>query len=179
MGSDKKIRSNLLISKGAGDATRNLSINQFFCHFLGVYAFFIYGSMIEEFNPYLVWPRLIAAFSVLIVLLLIARDRKEKVSSIVFTICLLLLAFGMVELFCGGDSSPKGALIAQFVILAVTLINAQGYVHQISKIAKNKSATSMSLKMNALIFAKDISSMALGFMMGAGNRMASHTSKLF
>lgn len=162
----KKIQTNTSTHTAPGQATKDLSINQFLCHFLGVYAFFIYGFMIEEFNPYLVWPRMIAAFAVLVILFLIARDRREMLSSIIFLTCSLLLTFGIMALILSDHPSPTGALAAKLIILAVTLINAQGYIHQITKVMRNKSTTSMSFKMNSLIFAKDISSMLLGIMMG-------------
>lgn len=162
-----KIRQKIQTAIQPGEATQNLSINQFLCHFLGVYAFFIYGFLIEEFNPYLVWPRLIASFAVLLVLYLILIDRKNPTAFLTFFICTSLLVVGLYKLiFPNSSHSSAGIASAKIIIIFVTLINIQGYVHQIIKLHKSKNSSALSLKMNILIFAKDLSSFILGAMMG-------------
>ncbi len=45
------------------NVTEILSLNQFTMSFLAYFSFFIYGYSVNNFNHYIVWPRLIAAFT--------------------------------------------------------------------------------------------------------------------
>ena len=51
-----------------GEATELLSLNQFSVSFLAYYSFFVYGYSIDPFNHYIVWPRLVAALLVTMIL---------------------------------------------------------------------------------------------------------------
>jgi uncharacterized protein with PQ loop repeat len=162
----RKISLNVKLAAEKGQGTKTLSINQFLSHFLGVYAFFVYGFLIEDFNPYLVWPRLVASCFVLVVIYQIASDRRGLPAISVFWLCLFLLLAGIYKLLFDHERSGLAALSAKVIIVFVTIINIQGYVHQIYKITKAKSSGALSLKMNILVFLKDLSSFALGAMMG-------------
>ena len=71
--------------------TAVLSVNQFVSSFLAFFSFFLYGMCLEPFNHYLVWPRLAASVLTLAVLFEIVRDRRERVASFTFALCVLLL----------------------------------------------------------------------------------------
>lgn len=64
--------------------TAILSLNAFAVSFLGYFAFFVYGALIEPFNHYLVWTRLPGSLLVQAILFEIARERRERVPRLVF-----------------------------------------------------------------------------------------------
>src|SRR5262245_14832293 len=75
----------------SGPPTAVLSLNQFTNSFLAFFSFFLYGSCLEQFNHYLVWPRLAALLLTLAVIFEITRDRRDRVATAVFVTCATLL----------------------------------------------------------------------------------------
>ena len=78
--------------------TAVLSVNQFVSSFLAFFSFFLYGACLERFNHYLVWPRLGASLLTLAVLFEILRDRRERVATVAFAGCSLLMTIASVLL---------------------------------------------------------------------------------
>jgi uncharacterized protein with PQ loop repeat len=159
-------RRRFRLNPSGESVTAVLSLNQFLCHFLGVYAFFVYGFLIERFNPYLVWPRLAATLLVLVILFQIMADRRNLASQLVFGGCLAATAGALLLLASGYRIGTVGAHAAQALVVAVFAIGAQGYLHQLAAIRRSGTTGAISLPMNVLIVLKDASSFALGLTMG-------------
>ncbi|MGK5056378.1 hypothetical protein ACQ4WY_05490 [Janthinobacterium sp. LB2P49] len=151
---------------GAGKTTDILSINQFTVSFLAYCAFFVYGYSITPFNHYIVWPRLIAALIALGILYEIDRDRRSLTSRNALLACALLLCAGMAGLAFGPTFTDEKRVLSQGLIVAVTVLLAQGYAHQIRLIYRSGKTGAVSLKMSQFILAMDISTIFFACVMG-------------
>lgn len=146
--------------------TELLSLNQFTVSFLAYLSFFIYGYSISPFNHYIVWPRLIAAILVAIILYEIYLDRRTKATKISVGFALLSLSLAFVGLLFGHTIMDQSKLISTSIILFVSALIAQGYFHQIRLIIKSGSTGAVDLKMSQFILMMDISTIAFALSMG-------------
>ncbi len=153
----------------ASEPTAILSLNQFTVSFLAYFSFFVYGYSIEPFNHYIVWPRLIASLLVVIILYEVWRDRRSPRSAGVLGASLMVLLFGVLGLIWGDRYTDEGKLISASLIVAITLLIAQGYVHQIMLIWRSGQTGAVSLRMSQFILMMDISTIAFAFAMGLVN----------
>ena len=149
-----------------GGATELLSINQFNVSYLAYFSFFIYGYSIEPFNHYIVWPRLIAAALVGIIIYEICLDRRTKVAFSSFFLVVLSLTLGIFGLIYGDTFVDKGKVVSTIIILVISLLILQGYSHQIRLILKSGATGAVDLKMSQFIFMMDISTIAFALSMG-------------
>jgi len=154
------------ISTTAGFATNILSLNQFTVGFLAYYAFFVYGFSIEPFNHYLVWPRLVAILLTLWILYEIFSDRKSRSSSIALFSCVFLTLLGLIALCLGTPLLMQSRLVSQLLAVGVSVLLAQGYLHQILMIRKYGQTGAVSKQMHQFILLKDIFTVIFGFVMG-------------
>lgn len=147
-------------------ATDLLSNNQFTVSYLAYLSFFIYGYSITPFNHFIVWPRLIAAALVALILYEIWLDRRTKfaLSSLVFVVLSLIIA--VLGLFFGSSFVDQGKVISTMLILIISLLIAQGYYHQIRLIIKTGRTGAVDLKMSQFILMMDISTIAFALSMG-------------
>lgn len=153
-------------SLGAGQTTDILSLNQFSVSFLAYCAFFVYGYSITPFNHYIVWPRLVASLIALGILVEIDRDRRSLTSRNVLLACALLLGAGVAGMAFGATFTDEKRLISQSLIVAVTVLLAQGYAHQIRLIWRSGRTGAVSLKMSQFILAMDASTIFFACVMG-------------
>lgn len=160
----KKIWSRKHASTSA--STELLSINQFTVSFLAYLSFFIYGYSIEPFNHYIVWPRLIASILVTFILFEIWSDRRNKPAQISLTFALLALSASLIGLFIGDSITDEGKFISTSIIIAVSVLIAQGYYHQIRLIIMSGKTGAVDLKMSQFILLMDISTIAFALSMG-------------
>ena len=152
-----------------GGATELLSINQFNVSYLAYFSFLIYGYSIEPFNHYIVWPRLIAAALVGIIIYEIYLDRRAKVAFSSFFLVVLSLTLGVFGLIYGDTLVDKGKVVSTIIILVISLLILQGYSHQIRLILKSGATGAVDLKMSQFIFMMDISTIAFALSMGIDN----------
>lgn len=147
-------------------ATDLLSNNQFTVSYLAYLSFFIYGYSITPFNHFIVWPRLIAAALVALILYEIWLDRRTKfaLSSLVFVVLSLIIA--VLGLFFGSSFVDQGKVISTMLILIISLLIAQGYYHQIRLIIKTGRTGAVDLKMSQFILMMDISTIVFALSMG-------------
>jgi hypothetical protein len=151
------------------EPTAILSLNQFSVSFLAYFSFFVYGYSIRPFNHYIVWPRLIASLLVVVILYEIWRDRRSQLSAGVFSASLLVLLVGVFGLIWDERYTDNGKLISASLIVAITLLIAQGYAHQIMVIWRSGQTGAVSLRMSQFILMMDISTVAFAFAMGLSN----------
>ena len=151
---------------GVGKTTDILSINQFTVSFLAYCAFFVYGYSITPFNHYIVWPRLIASLIALAILFEIYRDRRSAMARHALLACALLLCAGVAGLAFGPTFTDEKRVISQSLIVAVTVLLAQGYAHQIGLIWRSGKTGAVSLKMSQFILAMDVSTIFFACVMG-------------
>lgn len=154
---------------GQGKSTDILSLNQFTVSFLAYCAFFVYGYSITPFNHFIVWPRLVASLIAFAILVEIYRDRHTGASRTAVIACALLLCVGLIGLAFGPVFTDEKRLISQCLIVAVTVLLAQGYAHQIRLIYRSGTTGAVSLKMSQFILAMDISTIFFACVMGWGS----------
>jgi len=156
--------------EGKDSATAILSLNQFSVSYLAYWSFFVYGYSIKPFNHFIVWPRLIAAVLVMLLLYEIWRDRRSVSARIVFSFASLMLLLGLIGLGLTILTGPllvdQGRVISQVLIVTITILLAQAYAHQIRLILASGSTGAVSIRMSQFIFVMDLSSIFLGLMLG-------------
>ena len=119
--------------------TSLLSLNQFTVSYLAYLSFFIYGYSIEPFNHYIVWPRLIAAILVALILFEIWQDRRSSHAKSSFSMACITLLLAIAGLFTGETITDHGKYISTTIIAVVSILIAQGYYHQIKLIVRSGS----------------------------------------
>lgn len=147
-------------------ASELLSLNQFSVSFLAYFSFFIYGYSIEPFNHYIVWPRLIASILVMLILYEIWLDRLNNSSKTCLSLAIVIFLTGAISGAFGGKFTDESKLISMGLIIAVTLLIAQGYYHQIMLILRSGKTGAIDLKMSQFILMMDISTIAFALSMG-------------
>ncbi|XOV81158.1 MAG: hypothetical protein ACFHVJ_09465 [Aestuariibacter sp.] len=120
----------------SGGASHILSLNQFTVSFYAYLSFFTYGAMVEPFNHIMVWPRLIAALLLGLILLEIWRDRKNKISMLCLLSVVISLIISLLLLIFGDRYQDSGKNVATLMIVVFTAFLAQGYAHQIALVIK-------------------------------------------
>jgi len=162
-------RQRLAAGETSERPTAVLSVNQFVSSFLAFFSFFVYGACLSPFNHYLVWTRLAACILTLMVLCEIVRDRCDGRSIAALSICLiLLLGVSLVLLFNPGDSDWTRTLSVSLIVV-VTMILAQGYLHQVMLIRQSGRTGGVSARLHQYFFWKDASTIAFGLTMGAAD----------
>ena len=149
-----------------GYATSILSLNAFSASFLGYYAFFIYGLALDPWNHYLVWPRLAALMLTIWVLAEIAIDRAELRSKLCVLLALLLLGFGFVAMALELNIEGQKRIFSQWLTVIITIILAQGYVHQLRVMYRQQMVGAISKTLHQLTLLKDIFIVCFGLSMG-------------
>ncbi len=121
---------------------------------------------IEPFNHFIVWPRLIAALLVAVVLYEIWIDRKGIASFSLFALSMLLLVSGIIFGLITDTYTDDGRKLMAAMIVIITIFLAQGYIHQIMLIHKLGSTSALDIKMSQLILLMDFSTIAFALVMG-------------
>ena len=148
------------------EPTAVLSLNQFVSSFLAFFSFFLYGACLPRFNHYLVWSRLLASLLTLMVLLEILRDRRNLPASVSFFACLLFFVMAPATLLWDPRAASSGRIISEFLIVVVTVILAQGYLHQALLIRRSGRTGAVSIRMHQFFLLKDLSTIAFALTMG-------------
>ena len=146
--------------------TAVLSLNQFVSSFLAFYSFLLYGACLPRFNHYLVWPRLAACLLTLMVLFELMRDRKDRLTATGFVACLGLLLASPVLLSLHPEAAAWGRWMSQGLVVVVTVVLAQGYLHQVAIIRTTGHTGGVALRMHQFFFLKDVSTMAFALALG-------------
>ncbi len=146
--------------------TAVLSVNQFVSSYLAFFSFFLYGACLERFNHYLVWPRLAASLLTLAVLFEIVRDRRDRVAMLAFVVCTALLVGAPLGLVTIPGAAEWGRTVSQTLIVIVTVILAQGYLHQVLMIRQTGRTGGVSARLHQFFLWKDISTIAFALSMG-------------
>lgn len=150
-------------------STDLLSINQFFAAFLAYWSFFIHGYAMAPLNHFIIWPRLLAALLVIVILFEIFRDRSNRRSLATFILCSLALLAGITGLLIDRSLLALDPQASAIMIVAVTLFLGQGYYHQIRVILKNGETGAIALRMNQFIALKDLSTITFALTMKLEN----------
>jgi len=141
-------------------------LNQFVSSFLAFYSFLLYGACLPRFNHYLVWPRLMACLLTLMVLFELMRDRNDRLTTAGFVSCLALLLGSPALLRLHPEAAAWGRWFSQGLVVVVTVILAQGYLHQVVLIRKTGCTGGIALRMHQFFFLKDVSTIAFALAMG-------------
>lgn len=149
-----------------GKATELLSTNQFTVSFLAYFSFFVYGYSIEPFNHYIVWPRLIASIIAAAILFEIWWERRDWNSALSMVLLCFSFILGGSGLIFGSTLQDESRVISTVLILAITLLLAQGYYHQIMLIVRSGSTGAVELKMSQFILMMDVSTILFALSMG-------------
>lgn len=153
-------------AKGEKKVTDILSQNQFTMSFLAYFSFFVYGYSIDIFNHYIVWPRLVAAILVMLILLEMWRDRKSIVSIASLVLVSVCFSLGIIGLALNESFSDHSKQVSTILIMIITLLLAQGYNHQIKLIISSANTGAIDIRMSQFILMMDISTIAFAITMG-------------
>ncbi len=150
----------------AGQVTAALSLNRFFAAFYGFYGMLLYGMCLDQFNHYLVWPRVVAIILLTIILLEIRNDRRSAAARCVFVLVWLLDCAALGLPFTGWRVDVHDLWLSRIILMSALVVFVQGASHQIWIIRKNASTGALSWPMHALFAVKDIASLAFGINLG-------------
>jgi hypothetical protein len=145
--------------------TAILSLNQIVSLFLAVFAFFLYAISLRPVNHYLAWPRLAAAILSIALLYELWRDRRNWSAAVALMGPLLLLAATPLMLWFQ-PWAQAGAMAAQGLVLAATVVLAQGYTHQILLIRRSGRTGAVSLRFHQCVLLSGLTTIAFGLVMG-------------
>lgn len=148
--------------------TEILSVNQFVSSYLAFVSFFLYGACLVPLNHYLIWPRLVASLLTLAVLGEIVRDRRGPAAVSAFSLCALLLLGGPLALLIP-EATTWGRVVSQGLIVAATVVLAQGYLHQVFVIRRTGRTGGVSARMHWFFLWKDLSTIAFALTMSAAS----------
>jgi len=134
--------------------------------FFAYFSFFIYGYSLNEFNHYIVWPRFIASFLVFIILFEMYKDRKSTASVVSLGTAVLVYAVGIFGLIFNETLSTYANQVSTIFIVVITLLLAQGYMHQIKLIINTGKTGEIDIRMSQFILMMDLSTIAFAMTMG-------------
>ncbi len=144
--------------------TAVLSMNQIMSVFLACFAIFIYSLSLTPANHYLAWPRFIGAALALLLLREVVRDRRElRLSAMYMAAIVLMLGAPSVLWFKPWATAVFSA--SQGLLVATTIVLAQGYTHQIVLIRRNGRTGAVSLRFHQLVLASGISTLTFSFVL--------------
>jgi hypothetical protein len=146
--------------------TAILSLNQFGSSFLAFYSFFLYGACLQRFNHYLVWSRLVATLMTLAILYEIQRDRRERRAALAFFGGLALVLAAPVYVASSQRAANAGRFVSAALVVVVTVVLAQGYLHQVALIRRTGRTGAVALRLHQFFFLKDASTIAFALAMG-------------
>lgn len=147
------------------ESTSLLSLNQFTVSYFAYLAFFIYGFSVEPFNHYIVWPRLVAAILVLMILYEIWVGRNTRSSTMSFISCSVSLVVAFFGLLSAGTFVDEGKVVSTMILCTVSFLLAQGYWHQIKLVIDSGHTGAINLKMSQFILVMDFSTIAFALTM--------------
>ncbi len=165
----RKVHARRKVQPGGGAsgyATQSLSVNGFFSSFFGFYAFLLYSIMLPGIDWYIFGTRLFAALATWLVLLEIFRDRMALSQRMPFVVASLALVSAFVAMGFRDEVSAVGRLTSEVLAVVASLVMLQGGVQQIRKIVAARCTGAMSLPMVLIFFAKDMSNVAFGLVLG-------------
>ncbi len=147
--------------------SEGLSLNRFVTSFIMFLALFTYGGMLRPFNHYLAWPRVLGMSLVLLILFMMAQDRRCRHSKAAFLSCLAacLISVGVV-LFFPSTEDPN-PLLFPLLVVGASLLYLQGGVIQIRMIRRLGSTGGLSRGMHQLFVLKDLSLATFALVMGS------------
>ncbi|MCC2616615.1 hypothetical protein LJ739_10210 [Aestuariibacter halophilus] len=151
---------------GEVQATHLLSNNQFLVSFLAYCSFFIYGMATVPFNHFLVWPRLMAALLMWLILIEIWRDRRSALALGCAAGAGALLLAGIAFGLFGSNYQDEGKTLMTALLVVVTVILAQGYAHQILTVIRAGDTGALDKRMSLYILIMDVSTLAFAASLG-------------
>lgn len=145
--------------------TTVLSLNQVLSVFLACYAFVLYAFSLTPINFYLGLPRFAAAILAIMLLREFARDRPGYRVRVLLGAAIALLA-GAPLVHWLRPWIDLGTVAAQGVVVAATVMLAQGYTHQILLIRSSGRTGAVSMRFHQCVLASGLSTVAFGLVIG-------------
>lgn len=153
-------------ANGKTQVTDVLSQNQFTMSFLAYFSFFVYGYSIDILNHYIVWPRLIASLLVMLILIEMWKDRKSTASVASLVLICVCLTLGIIGLALNESFADHSKQVSTILIMIITLLLAQGYMHQIKLIISSGKTGAIDIRMSQFILMMDITTIGFAMTMG-------------
>ena len=147
-------------------ATQSISINQIFSSFCGVYSFFLFGIVLDPPDLFLTIPRFVAAVLIYLVVLEIYRERRDRPSTYAMWGCTLLTGIPVALILTGVRTSAASRSLSQAVVIAATLLMAQGCIAQYRSLRLSGQRGGVSFPMHATLYAKDFTGLMFGMQLG-------------
>jgi hypothetical protein len=146
--------------------SEGLSLNRFVTSFIVFLAMFTYGGLLNPFNHYLAWPRVIGIFLVLLILWIIFCDRKCRGSAWSFIGCLSVSVISVLVVVFERPIENTNMIVLPILVVIVSLLYLQGGIVQIQMIRRSRKTGGLSCGMHQLFVLKDISLVIFAVAMG-------------
>ncbi|MGE9292785.1 MAG: hypothetical protein ACQKBW_04165 [Puniceicoccales bacterium] len=147
--------------------SEGLSLNRFVTSFIVFLALFTYGGLLNPFNHYLAWPRVLGIFLVLLILWIIFRDRQCRGSGWAFIGCLCAFLVSVLVIAFGRPIENPNPVVLPSLVVVVSLLYLQGGIIQMQMIRRLRKTGSLSQGMHLLFVLKDVSLVTFAIAMGA------------
>jgi hypothetical protein len=147
-------------------ATQSISPNQIFSSFCGVYGFFLFGIVSDPPDLFLTIPRFVAAVLIYLVVLEIYRERRDRPSTYAMRGCTLLSVIPVALILTGVRTTTASRSLSEFVVIAATLLMAQGCIAQYRALRLSGQRGGVSFPMHAMLYAKDFTGLMFGMQLG-------------
>ncbi|MDA3874683.1 MAG: hypothetical protein PF795_12080 [Kiritimatiellae bacterium] len=146
--------------------SEGLSLNRFVTSFIVFLALFTYGGLLNPFNHYLAWPRVLGMLLVLLILFQINRDRGCRQSLRAFTGCLAAFTASVLVIVFGRPVENPSPVVLPALVVVVSLVYLQGGLIQIQMIRRLRTTGGLSRGMHLLFVLKDVSLATFAIAMG-------------
>lgn len=162
------------------EATQSISVNQIFSSYCGVYSFFLFGIVLDSPDVFLTIPRFVALILLYWVVLEIYRERRDRASRWALSVCSVSALLPVALVLFGIRATSQSKALAQGLVLAATVLMAQGCIAQYLMLKRVRHRGAVSLPMHLTLYAKDFSGLMFGVELGvqAWSVMLMHGSNL-
>jgi hypothetical protein len=150
------------------EATQSISVNQVFSSYCGVYSFFLFGVVLDPPDIFLTIPRFVAAVLLYWVLSEIYRERRDRSSRLALWACTISALIPIALVIAGVRTSTGSRSVSEGIVLAATVMMAQGCLAQYRMLRRAGHRGAVSLPMHAMLYGKDFSGLMFGLQLGAG-----------
>jgi hypothetical protein len=148
------------------EASAVISVNQFFSSFLAFFSFYLYGLAGNPMDLYLFGTRFAACVLTIVILREIAQGRGDLLSRSAFVVATLLFVTLSAALWLVPGLREMLRFGSTAMIVAMTFVIGQGYLHQVVLLRRNREAGAVSPRYHQLLLVKDFATCIFALTMG-------------
>ena len=146
--------------------TQSISLNQIASSYCAVFSFFLFGLVLDEPDPFLVYPRMLVGMLLYLVVVELYRDRRTFRAQLTLAIMTASLCIPVAYLISGIRGSHWVRHFSTSLVCFATVIMAQGAWAQFKALHRSGKRGAVSLPMHLVLYGKDFSGLMFGVQIG-------------